>query len=84
MPRRLLGRQSLASEMAVTVDDLPWVKGTRSGETTAEGTHRLLAHLAKRHVTAVGFVNCARTAGHPGVLDAWRAADAALVERYGR
>jgi hypothetical protein len=55
----------LASEMAVTVDNLPWVNGTRPGESTAQATGRLLGHLVERQVPAVGFVNCSRIAGHP-------------------
>lgn len=63
-----------AQRVAVRIDDLPWNGRTRPGESVEEATRRLLTTLESRHVSAVGFVNCARTGPQDPALLAWRTA----------
>lgn len=65
-----------ADELAVTIDDLPWVGPLGPGDTQAAANERILGALAKHRATATGFVVCDRE-GVP-VLHRWLAAGHAL------
>lgn len=58
-------------QVAVTIDDLPWVGKVHEAETRLSATRRLLATLERREVPAVGFVNCERVRPDAAVLRLW-------------
>jgi peptidoglycan/xylan/chitin deacetylase (PgdA/CDA1 family) len=58
-------------QVAVTIDDLPWVGSVHEGETRLSATRRLLAALKRGEVPAVGFVNCQRVRPDAAVLRMW-------------
>jgi len=76
----LLPEPSLAGvQLAVTVDDIPWVHGAIAGGQGA-GTDQLLAHLAG--VPTTGFVVCDRVGEGQPVLARWRAAGIELANHH--
>src|SRR5918998_264941 len=70
-------------QVAVTIDDLPWVGPTRSGESSQVATRRLLSTLKETSVPAVGFVNCERVIPEEGILEMWLAAGMELGNHTG-
>ncbi|MCU0611461.1 MAG: polysaccharide deacetylase family protein [Candidatus Eisenbacteria bacterium] len=69
-----LARASAASvgpQIAVTIDDLPFVNAVRPGDSRMEATGRILAALEKHHVPATGFVVCDRIPGQEAILRQW-------------
>ena len=58
-------------QVAVTVDDLPWIGRVQEGETRVSATQRLLATLKDHGIPAVGFVNCRRAKPDNAVLRMW-------------
>jgi peptidoglycan-N-acetylglucosamine deacetylase len=70
-------------QVAVTIDDLPWVGRTRSGENSQVATRRLLSTLKHTSVPAVGFVNCERVKPEEGILEMWLAAGMELGNHTG-
>ncbi|MCI0433843.1 MAG: polysaccharide deacetylase family protein [Gemmatimonadetes bacterium] len=78
-------RAQTVIEMAVTVDDLPWVAAGRApAEAVRTGTSRLLDALAARGVVATGFVICDGMEAQPGIVESWQAADHSVASHSGR
>ncbi len=61
---------ALATEVAITIDDLPWNAGLPPGTDRAEAIARLVDTLRARSIPAVGFVNCDRVTDTKQ-LDPW-------------
>jgi peptidoglycan-N-acetylglucosamine deacetylase len=59
------------TQVALTIDDLPWVGPLPPSETTLGATQRLLAALRRHDAHAVGFANCGRLRRDSPVLRAW-------------
>lgn len=63
--------RSEVTQIAVTLDDLPWLGAPGPGEDRVDATRRLLGHLDERGVPAVGFVNCERMTPDARILRMW-------------
>ena len=61
----------VATALAITVDDLPWVGPLPPGWSRIEGTRRILAALREHDAPATGFVNCGRVSAGATVLQMW-------------
>lgn len=57
--------------LAVTLDDLPFVGATRSGDTRAAANGRIIGAAAERGVPLAGFITCRNEEAEPGRLRAW-------------
>ncbi len=58
-------------ELAVTLDDLPWVAGLKPGDTRLAANGRILAALKAHAALATGFVVCDRMCKDDPVVFAW-------------
>lgn len=61
-------------ELAITIDDLPWVGPLPRDWDRADGNARILAALDAHDARATGFVNCGRVPAGAPVLRQWLAA----------
>src|SRR5829696_8624438 len=52
-----ISAQSIQREIAITIDDLPVVSTRRDLKNRQEITKKLLAHIRKAKIPAIGFVN---------------------------
>ncbi len=59
-------------EIAITIDDLPFVSGLGPGDSRPQATARILSALADHHAPATGFVVCEREGDE--LLQQWLAA----------
>lgn len=62
---------TFAGELAVTLDDLPWVGALPPGVSRGEATGRLLSALSGAGAPATGFVDCGRVQPGAPVLRQW-------------
>lgn len=76
----LLTLPASAAEIAVTFDDLPAVASSQPIAVQQRMTRDLLAHLTKRRIPVVGFVNTGKVATkeHEALLDRWMEAGVEL------
>ncbi len=58
-------------EIAITLDDLPWVGGLKPGDNRQKGTERIVAALKKHSAPATGFVVCQRMRADDSRLKVW-------------
>ncbi len=63
--------EQFAGQLAITIDDLPWIGAVHPGETKLDATDRLLAALAAHRASAAAFVNCDRTRPDAPLLQRW-------------
>jgi APA family basic amino acid/polyamine antiporter len=60
-------------QVAITIDDLPWVSGPPPGETTSQALQRIAAVLRVHEAPATGFVVCERARRDEAAVRAWAA-----------
>ena len=66
-------------EIAVTIDDVPWVGGLGKGDSRQKATERILAALKKHSAPATAFVVCNRMKDDDPRLRAWLDAGMSLA-----
>lgn len=67
------GPSESSRQIAITIDDLPFVGGGNDYEIALTGTQKILGHLQSADVPAIGFVNEIKL-GNEGVIDEKRVA----------
>jgi peptidoglycan/xylan/chitin deacetylase (PgdA/CDA1 family) len=64
--------QKNTKQIAITIDDLPWVGGIAPNDTREAATKRLLQTLTKYNTNAFGFVTCKNIAeGEEKLVEMW-------------
>ncbi len=61
-------------QVAITIDDIPFVGGVPKGDSVAAATDRILAQLTARGVKATAFVVCDRMRKKAVIVRKWMAA----------